>query len=108
MSKLLAVCLLLPTALSGCAGFAFAGQKVAHGFIYADAVTPVHASNNNIGRKTGEACAMSILGIVTTGDATIRAAADAGGVRDISAVDSSILNVLGIYAKHCTLVSGTG
>ena len=107
MSKLLAVCL-LPMALSGCAGFAFAGQKVAHGFIYADAVTPVHASNNNIGRKTGEACAMSILGIVTTGDATIRAAADAGGVRDISAVDSSIMNVLGIYAKHCTIVSGTG
>ena len=107
MSKLLAVCL-LPTALSGCAGFAFGLKNVPIGFIYADAVTPVHATNNNIGRKTGEACAMSILGLITTGDATIRAAADAGGVRDISAVDASMMNVLGVYAKRCTIVSGTG
>jgi len=107
MWKLLALSL-LPLALSGCAGLAFRGQRVAMGFIYADAVTPVHATDNNIGRKTGEACATSILGLITTGDATIRAAADAGGVRDISAVDASIMNVLGIYAKHCTLVSGTG
>jgi hypothetical protein len=108
MSKLLAMGLLLPIGLSGCAGLAFRGQGVAMGFIYADAVTPIHATDNNIGRKTGEACATSILGLITTGDATIRAAADAGGVRDISAVDASIMQVLGIYAKHCTLVSGTG
>src|SRR5690349_7635768 len=106
MKKLLAVPLLM--SFHGCAGLAFIGQGVAHGFIYTDAVTPVHATENNIGRKTGEACATSILGIITTGAATIRAAADAGGVRNISAVDASIMQVLGIYAKHCTLVSGTG
>jgi len=106
MTKLLALPLLL--GLTGCAGLAFARQGIAHGFIYADATTPVHVTNNNVGRKTGEACAMSILGIITTGDATMRAAADAGGIRDISAVDASIMNVLGIYAKMCTIVSGTG
>ena len=107
MLRLLSVPLLL--GLSGCAaGLAFRGQGVAHGFIYADAVTPVHATNNNVGRKTGESCATSILGLVTTGDATIRAGADAGGIRDIAAVDVSIMNVLGIYAKMCTIVSGTG
>jgi hypothetical protein len=107
MIKYLAAPLLL-LGLPGCAGFAFMGQGVANGFIYADAVTPVHHTNNNVGRKTGEACASSILGLVTTGDASIRAAADAGGIRDISVVDASIMQVLGIYAKHCIIVSGTG
>ncbi|MCA9492812.1 MAG: hypothetical protein KC621_22920, partial [Myxococcales bacterium] len=63
---------------------------------------------NNIGKKKGEACATSILGWITTGDASIRAAADAGGIKEISAVDGSIKNVLGIFATYCTVVSGTG
>ena len=107
MKKLLAVPLVL-MGLTGCAGFAFMGQGVPQGFIYADASTPVHATENNIGKKKGEACAVSILGIITTGNASIRAAAYNGDIKEISAVDSNIKNVLGIWAKYCTLVSGTG
>jgi hypothetical protein len=106
MTKLLAVPVLL-LGLTGCAGFAFQGQGTAMGFIYANADTPVMATENPIGKKKGEACATSILGIVTTGDASIRAAADAGGVKNISAVDARIKNILGIVATYCTLVSGT-
>lgn len=107
MVKLLAVPLLL-MGLTGCAGAAFLGQGVATGFIYTDATTPKHATENKLGKKKGEACATSILGFVTTGDATIRAAADAGGIKEISAVDASIRNILGIVARYCTIVSGTG
>lgn len=107
MYKLLAVPLLLGS-LTGCAGMAFRGQGVAFAGLYADATTPVHATTNNVGKKKGEACATSILGLVTTGDATIRAAADAGGVKNVSAVDASIKNILGIVATYCTIVSGTG
>jgi hypothetical protein len=107
MYKLMAVPLLL-MGLTGCAGIAFMGQGVAQGFIYTNAVTPRHATDNELGKKKGEACATSILGIVTTGDATIRAAADAGGIKEISAVDSQIKNILGIVATYCTVVSGTG
>ena len=107
MHKLVAVPLLL-SVLTGCAGAAFIGQGVAIGGLYADATTPVHATPNNLGKKTGEACATSILGIVTTGDASIRAAADAGGIKEIGAVDASIRNILGIVATHCMVVSGTG
>lgn len=107
MYKLLGVPLVL-FGLTGCAGIAFSGQGVAMGFIYSDAVTPKHATNNNVGKKKGEACATSILGIVTTGDASIRAAADAGGIKEVSAVDASIKNILGIVATYCTVVSGTG
>ena len=107
MYKLLAVPLIL-LGLTGCAGIAFQGQGVAIAVLYADATTPRHATTNNLGKKKGEACATSILGLVTTGDATIRAAADAGGIKNISAVDSKIRNILGIVATYCTVVSGTG
>ncbi|MEZ5397947.1 MAG: TRL-like family protein [Bryobacterales bacterium] len=107
MHKLVAVPLLL-LGLTGCAGVAFIGQGNAVGVLYADTTTPVHATENNLGKKVGEACATSILGIVTTGDASIRAAADAGGIKEIAAVDSSLKNILGIVATHCMIVSGTG
>ncbi|MBX2803920.1 MAG: TRL-like family protein [Myxococcales bacterium] len=107
MYKLMAVPVVL-MALTGCAGIAFQGKGVPLAVFYADATTGVQVTENNIGRKKGEACATSILGLVTTGDASIRAAADAGGIRNISAVDSSIRNILGIVATYCTIVSGTG
>lgn len=107
MKKLLAVPLVL-MGLTGCAGVAFMGQGVPQGFIYANAQTPNHATENNIGKKKGESCAVSVLGIITTGNSSIRAAAYNGEIVEISAVDSSIKNVLGIWAKYCTVVSGTG
>jgi hypothetical protein len=107
MKKLLAVPFVL-MGLTGCAGIAFMGQGVPSGAIYADAQTPIMATENQIGKKKGEACAVSILGIITTGDASIRAAADAGGVKEMSAIDAKITNILGIWAKYCTVVSGTG
>jgi hypothetical protein len=105
MTKLIAIPFVL-LGLTGCAGIAFLGAGPPQGIIYADAATGGHATENNVGKKKGEACASSILGLVTTGDAGIRAAADAGNVVQISAVDSSIFNILGIYAKYCTIVSG--
>jgi hypothetical protein len=107
MHKLLAVPLVLMS-LTGCATIAFSGQGVPVAFLYADASVPVHSTQNEVGKKKGEACATSILGLVTTGDASIRAAADAGGIKEISAVDASIKNILGIVATYCTVVSGQG
>lgn len=107
MYKLMALPLVL-LGLTGCAGIAFSGQGVPVAVLYADATTGQQATENNIGKKKGEACATSILGLVTTGDASIRAAADAGGIKQISAVDGSIKNIIGIVATYCTVVSGTG
>ena len=45
--------------------------------------------------KKGEACAMSILGIIATGDASIDAARRNGGIRSISAVDEEYFSILG-------------
>lgn len=108
MHKLIAIPVIL-LGLTGCAGVAFGvGQPV--GALYTDASTGLGdtTTTNNLGKKKGEACATSILGLVTTGDASIRAAADAGNIKKVSVVDSSIMNILGLYAKYCTIVSGTG
>lgn len=103
MYKLIAVPFLL-VGLTACAGGAFPGVPFAA--FYTDAGTGGHATENNIGKKKGEACASSILGLVTTGDAGIRTAADAGNISQISAVDTTFTNILGIYSKFCTVVSG--
>ena len=97
---------LLLLGLSGCATFAFPGSRNAIGFIYSDAYTPQSLTPNAIGKKKGEACAVSILGLVTTGEAGIRDAADAGGITHSSAVDTTFENILGVWSKYCTVVSG--
>ena len=56
--------------------------------------------------KTGEACAFSVLGLIAIGDASVEAAKSRGGINDVSYVDYEIFNVLGLYAKLCTMVRG--
>jgi TRL-like protein family len=76
------------------------------GALYSGNQGPTAATSNPIGAKKGESCAMSILGIVGLGDASIASAAKAGGVSKISTVDSNNFQVLGIYATNCTVVTG--
>ena len=56
--------------------------------------------------KSGEACAMSILGIIAVGDASIDTARKNGGIRSISSVDEQYTNILGIYMSKCTVARG--
>ena len=76
------------------------------GFVYQSTKGPVTATSNNLGSKVGTAEATSILGIVGTGDASIQAAAKSAGIKKISHVDYEGSNILGIYAKHTTIVYG--
>jgi hypothetical protein len=105
MNKIL---LLAPSLMSlqGCASFAFISQHTPIGTIYADVSYANEPTDNDVGRKKGEACAISILGLVTTGDAGIKTAAEAAGITQIASVDATYTNVLGIYSKYCTVVSG--
>lgn len=57
--------------------------------------------------KRGEACAMHILGLIATGDASIDAARKNGGIRSISTVDEQVSSfLLGLYSQVCTVVHG--
>ena len=56
--------------------------------------------------KTGEACTVNYLGMVTLGDASIEAARKNAGINKIAYIDSAYTNILGLYQKYCTLVRG--
>ncbi len=58
------------------------------------------------GGKTGEACAQNILGLASFGDASVNKAAQNGGIKKVATVDRSYLNVLFLYGKSCTIVTG--
>lgn len=65
------------------------------------------SEKESLGSKTGEACASSILNIIATGDAGIKAAARAGGITNVRGMDSRNMSILGsLYVEHCTLVHG--
>ncbi len=87
-------------------GCAYAKAPVT-GFIYLSTQSGENISSNDVGAKRGEACATSILGWVGTGDASITAAAKAGGITKISHVDSTASDILGVYAEYCTIAYGS-
>jgi hypothetical protein len=56
--------------------------------------------------KEGEACAISILGVVAVGDASIDTAKRNGRIVSISTIDEKLTSFLGIYNQYCTIVRG--
>lgn len=66
---------------------------------------PVNATSNPVGSKVGEASGSLILGIGTV-DASIREAAANGGISEISTVDLEVQNILNVYQKITTTVTG--
>ncbi|TGN10215.1 TRL domain-containing protein [Leptospira ilyithenensis] len=60
-----------------------------------------------VGSKSGEACTVGYLGIIASGDASVKAAAAAGGINKVNAVDYKNDNLLGsLIAKTCTIARG--
>jgi len=56
--------------------------------------------------RTGQATAINVLGLISFGNASIRAAANDGGITKIKSVDAHTTNILGIYASYTTEVAG--
>jgi len=93
--------LFLAVMLNGCA------TPYPMGMIYTEVKAPVSATNGGMTySKTGIAKATSILGLVATGDCSIKAAAAAGGIRTIKYVDYDAKNILGIFGEYTTTVYG--
>ena len=93
---------LLALGVSGCIPV----YSPAIGLLLTDVYGPIDAGTR-VGSKEGKACAQSILGLVAQGDASIRAAAQAGGITKIDSVDHYSRNVLGVVAEFCTIVRGS-
>ncbi len=67
---------------------------------------PVSSSGPVTGPKSGTASAQVILGLSFNGDYTIEKAAAAGGITKVATVNTKLLNVLGVYQKYTTTVTG--
>jgi len=89
--------------LTGCAG---TGAAPVNGFLFSDAKGPLLATNNKNATKVGKAACTSILGWIGQGDCSIEAAAKAGGITEISTVDTEVTNLIGVYATRTTVVRG--
>ena len=90
--------------------FAFSGcmpvYTPAIGLLYTEVYGPIQAGDK-VGKKEGKACAQTILLLVATGDASIKAAAANGGITKIDSVDHYSRSVLGIIGDFCTIVRGS-
>jgi len=77
------------------------------GGIYSDIQGPNKASSNKNPKKLGRSCATAILGMVSTGDASIESARANAKIEHVTAVDYQVTTVLfPVYYKTCTLVTG--
>lgn len=96
--------LALAFTLTGCAS-AWPTQPVP-GFNYSDVKAPLDSTANGTYSKVGTAQLTSILGWITTGDASINTAAKNAGITKIHHVDFHSKSVLGVYAEFTTYVYG--
>lgn len=85
---------------SGCLGVA----APALGFVYSDVQWDGDAEGS-LGAKEGKACATSYFGVVSIGDASIKAAAKDGGIKTVTRVDHHTKWTV-VIGEYCTIVGG--
>jgi hypothetical protein len=68
---------------------------------------PVNATSNPVGEKVGTAKAKGYLGVLFfDADASIKTAAENGGISKISTVDIKRTDMLGLIVTYETIVTG--
>ena len=68
---------------------------------------PVNATSNPVGEKVGTAKATGYLGVLFfNADASIKSAAENGGISKISTVDIKRTDMLGLIVTYETIVTG--
>lgn len=94
----------LPLLLSGCAAVA----TPIYGGLYTEVQAPLQVtpSEDTGDLKEGRAMAESYLGLIATGDASIRAAMEDGGITEVVYVDYESTSILGLYATFTVVVYG--
>jgi hypothetical protein len=61
---------------------------------------------SQLGAKHGMSSTQNVLGLVSWGDGSTRAAAQNGGITTIRSADYEFVSYLGIYSKYTTIVHG--
>lgn len=61
---------------------------------------------SQLGSKRGTASTQNVLGVVSWGDGSTRAAAQDGGISTIRSADYEFVTYFGVYSKYTTIVHG--
>lgn len=103
----LALVLLAMGGLAGCVGLSVP-MVPGQGFLVTAASYPHFqaAVNGELGSRSGESSAVTVLWVVTVGDASVERAARTAGIKRIATIDHTYLNVLGIFSRFTTNVTG--
>jgi len=94
---------------SGCAPFAYTqpGGLTPTAGIYMETTSGgILHDNGATPTKTGKSCGTGILGIVATGDTTVEAAMNNGGIKKAVYTEQAIKSILNVYVEICTIVKG--
>ena len=105
MFRLLVLCAAVAIGIAGLSGCQIVASP-ALGIIVTDVKYGDTATSATAASKEGKACVQSILGWVAQGDASIEAAKKAGGITEVSSVDHTAKNTLGVIGEWCTVVKG--
>ncbi len=77
------------------------------GALYTEVQSPVAVGSGDLTySKVGVSTAKSYVGLIATGDASIRAAMENGNLRTVKFVDYSSKNILGLIGEYTTTVYG--
>ena len=79
------------------------------GYVVSNIKAPLSADNQGViatYTKHGEATVENYLGIISTGDCSIKAAVKDVGIKSINYADYEYFNVLGVYQKFTVHVYG--
>jgi hypothetical protein len=97
-------CLGLAALLTGCVS-PLGPTGAVFGGIYTDVSGPILATGNSGSTKVGKATSTGII-CVATGDSSLKAACDNGGITKIHHADFHTRNVLGVFAETTVTVYG--
>jgi len=107
-ATVLLVTALLGVVLAGCAGFVWAPVVPPPALVLTsyDAPLDTDLDNTPMDLRKGTSSCINVLGIVTIGDAGVRAAAKDGNISRVHHADYKFFNVLGVFSKYTTVVYG--
>lgn len=76
------------------------------GFLYTDVVEPVSGNMVCGNEKLGEAKTLNVLGLVSTGDAGVKAACNDGDIKQIHYIEQHTKSILCVFKRVTTRVYG--
>ena len=78
------------------------------GYLFSDFSAPqgVYGDGSVGGSRVGRATTVCYLGLCSTGDSSVAAAARDGGITSVQQIDYDFYNMLGIVQEYTTVVHG--